>query len=478
MSTYNAQMQEHKSSQPLIVGGLIQRKCACGNYTVAGAECKTCSQKEETKPLQRAAIHNPALSSSEVQSLSAHPVHEAKQNSITSSFEHDFSSVRLTPQTKLKLSQPGDKYEREADRVAEQVTRSMIDPSGRFRLDSINSDASSQTMLQRQEEIPETSPNLETSEELDDEFVEDEESVDIEELAEDEPIADESGMPKRQDASAATPPTASLTIPKGGGTSLDGKTKSAMEQSFGYDFSQVRIHADGQAVESARQIQAQAYTIGSDIYFNEGFYNPASLAGTKLLAHELTHVVQQTGSAGGFAGQIQRKPNKKKSATKKTKKGGKSSKKESACKGACAPSKSTVHDGCNAGGAATGKDFIKDLTVQRKAHKLTATWSTGAKTVWECSPSTSSGKGGKEPTPLVKDDLVGIKCDKCHTNRKGAGMGYFTGFKSEGRKIGFHNSQLVGASHESHGCVRVSCSVAKSIQDNSSTGVTTINVVA
>src|SRR5262249_18374082 len=112
------------------------------------------------------------------------------------------------------------------------------------------------------------------------------------------------------------------------------------------------------------------------------------------------------------------------------------------------------------------------------AHQVIATWSSGSPETWACSPSTSSGPGGKVPTPLVTNDHIGIKCDECHTNRHGDGMGWFTGFASQGRAIGFHNSQLVGPSHESHGCVRVSCGVARTIHDQSSTGVTTINVVA
>ena len=60
-----------------------------------------------------------------------------------------------------------------------------------------------------------------------------------------------------------------------------------------HDFSRVRIHADGRAAESAKQLNAMAYTVGSDVVFGSGRYRPDSLAGRRLLAHELTHVVQQ-----------------------------------------------------------------------------------------------------------------------------------------------------------------------------------------
>jgi hypothetical protein len=66
-----------------------------------------------------------------------------------------------------------------------------------------------------------------------------------------------------------------------------------MEPRFGHDFSTVRVHADRQAAESARSVNALAYTVGSEIAFGPGRYAPESSAGRQLLAHELTHVVQQ-----------------------------------------------------------------------------------------------------------------------------------------------------------------------------------------
>jgi hypothetical protein len=79
---------------------------------------------------------------------------------------------------------------------------------------------------------------------------------------------------------------------------LDAVTRASMEQRFGYDFGEVRIHTDARAVESARQLRARAYTVGNDIVFAAGQYHPESAAGGRLLAHELAHVVQQKNSAG------------------------------------------------------------------------------------------------------------------------------------------------------------------------------------
>lgn len=77
------------------------------------------------------------------------------------------------------------------------------------------------------------------------------------------------------------------------GQPLDTSTKSFMEPRFGHDFSNVRVHTDTKAAESARSVNALAYTVGSDVVFGTGQYTPGTITGKKLLAHELTHVVQQ-----------------------------------------------------------------------------------------------------------------------------------------------------------------------------------------
>ncbi len=80
------------------------------------------------------------------------------------------------------------------------------------------------------------------------------------------------------------------------GRSLDASTRERMEQRFGHDFSQVRVHADSKAAQSARAVNALAYTVGNDIVFGANRYAPQAPAGQRLLAHELTHVTQQQGS--------------------------------------------------------------------------------------------------------------------------------------------------------------------------------------
>jgi hypothetical protein len=82
-------------------------------------------------------------------------------------------------------------------------------------------------------------------------------------------------------------------IGRGGGQALDSGVRGLMESRLGSDFGDVRIHTDHAASESARGINAQAYTVGSEIVFQGGKYEPGTHTGQRILAHELTHVVQQ-----------------------------------------------------------------------------------------------------------------------------------------------------------------------------------------
>ena len=83
---------------------------------------------------------------------------------------------------------------------------------------------------------------------------------------------------------------------KGGGHTMDNDTKTAMESSFGADFSGVKVHTNNQAVQMSKDLNAHAFTVGNDIFFNEGRYQPSTKQGAGLLAHELTHTVQQGAS--------------------------------------------------------------------------------------------------------------------------------------------------------------------------------------
>jgi hypothetical protein len=157
-------------------------------------------------------------------------------------------------QAKLKMGQPGDVYEQEADRVADAVMR-MPEPQV-------------QRQTEEEEELILTKPLAEQITPLVQRQVEEEEEV-------------TSDLESR------------INSIKGRGQSLPGSARAFFEPRFGYNFSDVRIHTDAQAAESARAVNARAYTVGRDIVFETGQYAPGTAEGRKLLAHELTHVVQQ-----------------------------------------------------------------------------------------------------------------------------------------------------------------------------------------
>jgi hypothetical protein len=89
----------------------------------------------------------------------------------------------------------------------------------------------------------------------------------------------------------------SIESSRGGGHALDGGVQSQMGEALGADFSGVRVHANADADGLNRSLQARAFTVGQDIYFRQGEYSPGSSTGRELLAHELTHVVQQSPGA-------------------------------------------------------------------------------------------------------------------------------------------------------------------------------------
>jgi len=94
---------------------------------------------------------------------------------------------------------------------------------------------------------------------------------------------------------------------RGGGNGLDSETRGFMESRFGADLGSVRVHTGTEAVRLNRELNARAFTLGSDIYFNEDQYQPRTESGRRLLAHELTHTVQQKNIENSIK-QIQRTP--------------------------------------------------------------------------------------------------------------------------------------------------------------------------
>jgi hypothetical protein len=111
-------------------------------------------------------------------------------------------------------------------------------------------------------------------------------------------VAEARGAPGRLVGKSQPEMVGEVLQRKGSGSPLPQGTRQQMEGHFGADLSGVRVHSDGEAAALSRELQAQAFTVGSDVFFAEGKYDPSSRQGQGLLAHELTHVGQQTGFGG------------------------------------------------------------------------------------------------------------------------------------------------------------------------------------
>jgi hypothetical protein len=189
-------------------------------------------------------------------SLSVEPTNDTPPPAeSTAAYSFDTTSVvpGLAPrptlgiQTKLEVSEPGDPDEEEADRIADLVTR-MAEGQQKPRVSRKESTGGGRV--------------------------------------------------------AASPGVVDVT--RSGGQPLDDATRAFMEPRFGFDFSQVRVHAGGAAADAASSVDARAYTLHEHIVFGEGRYRPQDSAGRHLLAHELAHVVQQR-EADPTGGRVQRK---------------------------------------------------------------------------------------------------------------------------------------------------------------------------
>ncbi|HEY1517916.1 MAG TPA: DUF4157 domain-containing protein [Solirubrobacteraceae bacterium] len=89
---------------------------------------------------------------------------------------------------------------------------------------------------------------------------------------------------------------AAIAASRGGGRRLDSGVRSNLEGAFGESMKEVRVHTGPEAAALTRAVSARAFTVGNDIFFSEGEYNPGSSAGTELIAHEAAHAVQQRGA--------------------------------------------------------------------------------------------------------------------------------------------------------------------------------------
>jgi len=168
-------------------------------------------------------------------------------------------------QAKLETGQPGDQFEVEADRVADVLVNQA--QGGFLNLTGTGNQHFGKNL---------SSETISSSPTGEDEMQDDELRLTGQTI--EEPNLEEK-----------------LKSNQGTGQKMDTVTRSYMETGFGADFGRVNIHTDATAVQLNRQLGAEAFAHGNDIYFNEGRYNPESNQGKHLLAHELTHTIQQTG---------------------------------------------------------------------------------------------------------------------------------------------------------------------------------------
>ena len=190
-------------------------------------------------------------------------------------------------QAKLTVGPADDRYEQEADRVAAQVVAapSPVAPIAQREVEDEE--------LQAKPLVSTITPLVQRETTLE------EEEIQTKALVQRSGDGFEAGADFEERLSAA----------RGGGEPLPDATRELMETRIGADFGGVKVHADAQSDQLNQAIQAKAFTTGQDVFFREGAYQPGSAGGLELIAHELTHVVQQTGGKAAATTQpaIQRK---------------------------------------------------------------------------------------------------------------------------------------------------------------------------
>jgi Domain of unknown function (DUF4157) len=209
-------------------------------------------------------------------------------------------------QKKLTTGTVGDRYEVEADKVADKVVNKtdtaqngLIQSKGEEEVQqkAISGTISSiQKQEMKEEDNKVQKKEMKEEEPIQKKSDEKEDKVQKKGMKEEEPLQkkkEEEVQKKETVVEEKTEIESRLKKTKGNGSPMGRGIKLEMENSFGADFSSIRIHTDSNAVSMCQEMKAQAFTNGSDIYFNKGKYNPNSAVGKQLIAHELTHTIQQ-----------------------------------------------------------------------------------------------------------------------------------------------------------------------------------------
>ncbi len=230
------------------------------------AKQKTKSGEFSRAPVEPQRHHQPALS--QVQLLQRRIGNQAllrlfAQHGNELGAPRNMARLPGILQAKLRIGSVNDPLEHEADRVADQVMRM---PAPDVALSSAPEQVSRKC----------------------EECEEEEEKLQMKEAG--------------PQAAASDAPASVHEVLRAPGQPLDAATRGFMEPRFGQDFSGVRVHTDAAAAQSARDVNANAYTVGQNMVFGTGRFAPGTDEGQRVIAHELTHVVQQAGSGPTGAG--------------------------------------------------------------------------------------------------------------------------------------------------------------------------------
>ena len=256
-------------------------------------------QQETQARTPEASVTHSSTQDTQLRSRAAlHPVLRLQQRIGNRAVQRVVANRGTTLQAKLIVSGAHDPYEQEAERVAQQVVRMATPPSG------VAKQTSAQRQAPEKDEVTQTKPLAGTI-------------TPLVQRAPSDPLPCRGGFLQRKCACGGTPgadgaceecrdmnsfepgadfETRLSTV--GDGSPLAADTRAFMEPRFGADFSGVRLHKGSEVAQLNRAVSAKAFTHGKDIYLGEGMNNLESSAGKQLLAHELTHVLQQD---GGFS---------------------------------------------------------------------------------------------------------------------------------------------------------------------------------
>ncbi len=257
-------MADKVLSMPSKSKGEVQRKCAA------------CAQEEaQTKPLAN-------LITPLVQRQEEDKEQPPAQPKLIQKQEED--KEQPPAQTKLIQKQEEEKEEPGQAKLIQKVEEDKEQPPAQPKLIQKNEEEKEEPaqtkLIQKQEEEKEEPAQTRLIQKQDEE--------------KEEP-AQTKRIQRKEESEAGSSVESRLSSSKGGGSPLSGGTKDYMESRFGTDFSGVKVHTDSNAVQMNKELGAQAFTHGNDIYFNQGKYDTGSSSGKHLLAHELTHTVQQGG---------------------------------------------------------------------------------------------------------------------------------------------------------------------------------------